>query len=307
MRCKLSVMGGAILLGAGLAAAAPADESLETQSSAQQESQSRGTQVYASPAQVRRIQQRLNQQGFDAGSVDGRWSERTQRAARSFQQAHDLAPTGRLDTDLLAALEMTDILEGEVPGAGGKPESAAGAEGDGAPVHVSPGVVRQVQQQLNRAGFDAGAVDGSWGPSTAEAARKYQRAKGLEPTGTLDLALLQALGLQNALTEGTPQAKRAGALEGTGAPLYLSPAQVRQVQQRLDKEGFNPGAADGIWGSGTREAARSFQENRGLEPTGTLTLPMLATLGLSVTKLTVALAEEDTGAAGATEPSGRQQ
>ena len=56
-------------------------------------------------------------------------------------------------------------------------------------------IVRSVQQSLNQKGYDAGAVDGRWGPSTESALRQFQEANGLAPTGNLDQQTLSALGV----------------------------------------------------------------------------------------------------------------
>src|SRR5215218_7354372 len=48
----------------------------------------------------------------------------------------------------------------------------------------------------------------------------------------------------------------------------LSQEQVRRVQQRLVEFGHDPGTVDGIMGERTRDALRSFQQSRGIEPTG---------------------------------------
>jgi len=43
---------------------------------------------------VRRVQERLSAEGFDAGPADGRMGERTRTALRDFQRARGLDPTG---------------------------------------------------------------------------------------------------------------------------------------------------------------------------------------------------------------------
>jgi peptidoglycan hydrolase-like protein with peptidoglycan-binding domain len=70
--------------------------------------------------------------------------------------------------------------------------------------------------------------------------------------------------------------------DGTMAPAAaaLSPEQVRRVQQRLVEFGHDPGTADGVMGEKTREALRSFQQTRGLEPTGEPDGRTLAELGV---------------------------
>ena len=69
--------------------------------------------------------------------------------------------------------------------------------------------------------------------------------------------------------------------DGTMAPAAaaLSPEQVRRVQQRLVEVGQDPGTVDGVMGEKTREALRSFQQARGLEPTGEPDGRTLAELG----------------------------
>lgn len=46
------------------------------------------------------------------------------------------------------------------------------------------------------AGFDPGPPDGTLGPKTREALRRYQHTKGLPATGELDAPTLDALGVR---------------------------------------------------------------------------------------------------------------
>jgi peptidoglycan hydrolase-like protein with peptidoglycan-binding domain len=48
----------------------------------------------------------------------------------------------------------------------------------------------------------------------------------------------------------------------------LSEEQVRQLQEALNAEGFDPGPIDGIWGPMTESALRNYQEARGFDATG---------------------------------------
>ena len=50
--------------------------------------------------------------------------------------------------------------------------------------------------------------------------------------------------------------------EGSSGPL------VKQLQQRLQDKGFNPGAVDGVFGLGTKAAVRAFQTDNGMEADG---------------------------------------
>lgn len=71
-------------------------------------------------------------------------------------------------------------------------------------------------------------------------------------------------------------------------------ATVRQAQEKLVSQGFNPGPFDGRLGQQTREGLKEFQESKGLEPSGQLDPQTLAALGLE---------SDSSSAAGGTSPS----
>jgi Putative peptidoglycan binding domain len=56
--------------------------------------------------------------------------------------------------------------------------------------------VSQVQAALAREGYYRGAIDGSLGPATRNALRRYQRNHGLDVTGRVDRPMIEALGLR---------------------------------------------------------------------------------------------------------------
>ncbi len=57
--------------------------------------------------------------------------------------------------------------------------------------------------------------------------------------------------------------------------------EVTQIQQRLQELGYDPGAADGIFGSRTQQAVIAFQQDQGLDADGIVGKNTLAALGLS--------------------------
>lgn len=61
--------------------------------------------------------------------------------------------------------------------------------------NLSPSEVARMQAQLKQMGAYHGSIDGVWGPQTRKAVAEIQRQKGLQPTGTLDVAAAQQLGL----------------------------------------------------------------------------------------------------------------
>ena len=64
---------------------------------------------------IRRVQQALNRQGFDAGHVDGVWGDTTVAAIKTFQRQKKLKVTGRLNSETVAAL---GLIKDETIGSG---------------------------------------------------------------------------------------------------------------------------------------------------------------------------------------------
>lgn len=62
-----------------------------------------------SPSQVKsstlkEAQQKLNQEGYNAGRADGKWGIKTADAVKSFQKENNIPVTGKLDQQTLADL-----------------------------------------------------------------------------------------------------------------------------------------------------------------------------------------------------------
>ena len=68
-----------------------------------------------------------------------------------------------------------------------------------APLYESTGVDYDtrvaIQQELYRAGYYDGDIDGIIGPGTRRAITEFQRDNSLRPTGLIDTELLEALGI----------------------------------------------------------------------------------------------------------------
>jgi peptidoglycan hydrolase-like protein with peptidoglycan-binding domain len=85
----------------------------------------------------------------------------------------------------------------------------------------------------------------------------------------------------------------AGGQQQSSAGAGADPATVRQAQERLTSEGFNPGPVDGRLGQQTRQGLKDFQQSRGLEPSGQLDAETIAALGVD---------SDSSAAAGASSP-----
>jgi peptidoglycan hydrolase-like protein with peptidoglycan-binding domain len=98
--------------------------------------------------------------------------------------------------------------------------SVNGSEGQGAALVVDASGVREVQQALNRLGYDAGPITGIWDKGTQRAMAQFQEAHGLVPNGDMTLSAIAGLGLwQNVI--GNPNGngnKPLVAMASNGAP-----------------------------------------------------------------------------------------
>jgi peptidoglycan hydrolase-like protein with peptidoglycan-binding domain len=71
-----------------------------------------------------------------------------------------------------------------------------------APSDLDQSQIRQIQQALNKHGFDAGNVDGVWGPETSDAVRNFQEKRNLSTDEALNRETLSALGVDFASNMG---------------------------------------------------------------------------------------------------------
>lgn len=248
-----------------------------------------GIPLYVSPGVVQLIQQKLVSLGHPVPSVSGAWGDTSSAALARFQEKAGLDAGGDLDELTLLALEMPQVLLGEVPPGAEAPVTAQAAATGGAPLSLSPRLTRLLQSKLTEAGFPTDNVFGIWMAGSETSARNFQKARGLDITSSLDLRIIHALDLTSSLTDPKPgklptdnvaQILSDRAVSFTGAPLYIGPAGIRQIQRALAQRGFK-GAADGKWSEQSAALLKKFQESQQLEPTGSVNLRTLRALGFS--------------------------
>ena len=146
------------------------------------------------PTDVRTVQNRLRQLNYYHGRADGVWGSGTQVALERFQRSRGLE-VGQLNRATLTAMGLD---------AGSFPARPATVATAGEP--LDPAVVRGVQRRLHQLGYYSGRNDGVWGSRTQASVERFQRSRGLEPTGTLNPATASALGLDpNNLAASTAQ------------------------------------------------------------------------------------------------------
>ncbi|MFI1224400.1 MULTISPECIES: peptidoglycan-binding protein [unclassified Streptomyces] len=143
-----------------------------------------------------------------------------------------------------------ELIDGD-PGSGGDgltfPSYTTQKSGSSGPQ------VKAVQQLLNTQGYEAGAVDGSFGPTTHSAVQAFQRARSLDADGTVGPKTWTAL-----LSAGTTPALAKGS---TGDA-------VKRLQRSLTAALGTTVGVDGTFGPATETAVRSYQTSRKLTVDG---------------------------------------
>lgn len=133
---------------------------------------------------VRTLQKKLHSLSFYNGNIDSQYGVLTEHAVKSFQNTHELLPTGRADRQTL----MTITHE----------QQKRLAEPLQKIAHtISPGEtsqdVKKLQKALSFYGYYTGSVDGIYGPLTLNAIEQYQRDHQLSVEENLEKSFIQSL------------------------------------------------------------------------------------------------------------------
>jgi N-acetylmuramoyl-L-alanine amidase len=119
---------------------------------------------------VRDLQRRLAAISGEALAISGRYDDSTEAAVRSFQEQRGLLVTGCCDRHTWSALV-----------------EAGYRLGDRLLYHRTPMLrgddVAELQRRVGALGFDAGRVDGIFGPLTERALKDFQRNAGITTDG----------------------------------------------------------------------------------------------------------------------------
>jgi peptidoglycan hydrolase-like protein with peptidoglycan-binding domain len=129
-----------------------------------------------------------------------------------------------------------------------------------------------VQRELTRLGYNTYGADGVWGRNTRSAIATWQRDRGDPVTGYVTAPQLQLLARVSVVTPPAeePPASNLSAAQAEAA-LRLTRAQRTEIQRQLTTLGHDAGVADGLWGTRTRAALRSWQRANDQPQTGYIT------------------------------------
>ena len=140
--------------------------------------------------EIRMIQVRLKDAGFDVGPVDGVMGSKTKAALVRFNSGctmvKDLPPfldgdariSERMSSPIPPSERQIQSTSTKVPPAMEAVKDEAGKVNTAADKSPSREEIRLLQTQLKAAGFDPGALDGMLGPKTKSALQQYRTASG---------------------------------------------------------------------------------------------------------------------------------
>ena len=145
-----------------------------------------------------------------------------------------------------------------------------------AALHVTPAsaasydpLVYRAQMALSAKGFDTGTPDGKLGPRTRAAVEAYQKASGIQATGTVSQNLVAQLEGGASVTPPR-RADRDVRAADRRAPRMTQTELIHQTQTELNRHGYNLTFEGGRLNGETSDAIRDYQARHGLEPTGML-------------------------------------
>ena len=126
-------------------------------------------------------------------------------------------------------------------------------------------LIAELQRELATRNHYQGAVDGFFGPATADAIRAYQAAEGLIVNGAPSAALLSHM-----LGFAAPMIEDASAsMEALGSGVAgIDRDTMLALQGALAEHGYGPLGVDGLFGTQTDAAIRRFQTDQQLSVDG---------------------------------------
>lgn len=219
---------------------------------------------------VERLQQAIAARGFTIrGGVSGVFDDNTRLALKSLQKVAGFKATGVLDDKTAKFLGLVDVV--------------AISESNLPTVGMSGDAVWSLQQALINNGSNVkGGADGKFGLATTIALGKFQSAKGLTVTKTLDKSTAIKLGLVAAPAPAITAVSKPAPNGGSRFPQNGDRSDaVRDVQQALLRNGITVnGGVDGIYGTATIAALAFFQGRRNLPANGVMDEATAIALGL---------------------------
>ncbi|HEY3129881.1 MAG TPA: peptidoglycan-binding protein [Acidobacteriota bacterium] len=149
--------------------------------------------------QIRDVQRALQMAGLYKGPTDGVWNSLTENALLTFQARYNLPITGQLDAATVSALHVNIPAQGRasmslsqsmVQGPTARP-----SQPESFVLVITAKDIGAVQQALQAGGIYRGPITGRLDQATHAALRDFQKLNKLVPSGEIDQATINRLGL----------------------------------------------------------------------------------------------------------------
>jgi peptidoglycan hydrolase-like protein with peptidoglycan-binding domain len=149
-----------------------------------------GTVTLRYDATVESAQRELAASGLYSGLVDGVSGWRTRLAIIAYQRSNGLDETGLATADLIEHIRYTRQINEAVNMTDAGSATAAPRP---APQMRPVDTVTRVQVGLAELGYEPGAINGELGQQTRTAILKFERDRGIAPTGDISATLIAEL------------------------------------------------------------------------------------------------------------------
>ena len=212
-------------------------------------------QLNSEGSQVTALQTKLKGLGLYSGEITGHFGEKTRDAVKAFQSKYNLTPDGVAGTATLNALNNAAKNVSTSTASTGSSSTTSSST---LTIDSTGAAVRSLQANLATLGYYTGDITGHYGSKTAEAVRKFQKAKGYAQTGTASPTIQKAIASATGTSGGTTVSGGISLREGD------SGTQVTALQNALNKLGYYYGEVTGHFGSLTTKAVKVFQEDNDL-------------------------------------------
>ena len=207
---------------------------------------------------VTQLQQDLKQLGYYYADITGNFGTKTEAAVKAFQKAY------KLNDDGVAGASTLNAIAAAIEKAGG---SLTSTSASGMKLGSTGSDVRALQQNLTTLGFYYGDVTGHYGTMTQAAVQKFQKSRGLTQDGVAGSKTVVAIASAikssgGSVADSTVSGVASSLREGdTGAA-------VTELQTMLKSLEYYYGEITGHYGSLTKKAVRSFQDDEDLTVDG---------------------------------------
>lgn len=232
-------------------------------------------------ADVLKLQKALLTLGYEPNGTDGKFGRGTEAAVAKYQKAVGLEDDGKAGTLTLNRL-YDDLDNYNSSGSSSSSGSSTTTTNPNTLKYGDNGSrVTELQTSLVTIGYDTNGVDGRFGAGTQRAVIAFQKAQGLKAdglAGTKTLQLLASLASaasssgsgsssSSSSSSGSSSSSNSGVYSRTLRKGYTGD-DVLALQVKLQELGLYSGLLDGVYGTGSVAAVKSFQNKNGLKADG---------------------------------------